>query len=130
MCHICAILNGIAGIVVFSAPSAVSAAWFPPSERTTATGVAIVFNNLGNAVSFVLGPGIVPDPPDSNKTQHVGLWMAENYEEVYEYSIGNTTDCPKISNSTKEMVAERIEKLMLTGKSILKVPYVGSICHW
>jgi len=42
MCHICAILNGIAGIVVFSAPSAVSAAWFPPEERTTATGVAIV----------------------------------------------------------------------------------------
>ena len=34
--HICAILNGIAGVVVFSAPPAVSAAWFPPEERTTA----------------------------------------------------------------------------------------------
>ena len=38
ICHACAILNGIAGIVVFSAPSAVSSAWFPPNERTTATG--------------------------------------------------------------------------------------------
>ena len=62
MCHICAILNGIAGIVVFSAPSAVSSAWFPPRERTTATGIALVFNNLGNAASFLMAPAIVPDP--------------------------------------------------------------------
>ena len=62
--HICAILNGMAGVIVFSAPSAVSSAWFPPGERTTATGIAIVFNNLGNAVSFLLAPAIVPDPPD------------------------------------------------------------------
>ena len=63
--HICAILNGMAGIVIFSAPSAVSSAWFPPGERTTATGIAIVFNNLGNAVSFLLAPAIVPDPPEN-----------------------------------------------------------------
>eukprot|EP00095_Tigriopus_kingsejongensis_P004501 maker-scaffold427_size174323-snap-gene-0.36 protein:Tk04501 transcript:maker-scaffold427_size174323-snap-gene-0.36-mRNA-1 annotation:"hypothetical protein DAPPUDRAFT_102163" len=62
MCHLCAIFNGIAGIIIFSAPSAVSSAWFPPEERTTATGIAIVFNNLGNAVSFLLGPVIVPGP--------------------------------------------------------------------
>ena len=63
--HICAILNGMAGVVVFSAPSAVSSAWFPPGERTTATGIAIVFNNLGNAVSFLVAPAIVPDPPNN-----------------------------------------------------------------
>ena len=62
MSHICAILNGMAGIIVFSAPSAVSSAWFSPGERTTATGIAIVFNNLGNAVSFLIAPAIVPDP--------------------------------------------------------------------
>jgi len=44
MCHLCAILNGMAGIIVFSAPSAVSAAWFPPEERTTATGIAIILS--------------------------------------------------------------------------------------
>ena len=49
----CAILNGMAGIIVFSAPSALSSAWFPPNERTTATGVALVFNNLGNVFSFL-----------------------------------------------------------------------------
>ena len=50
MSHLCAILNGVAGVVVFSAPSAVSSAWFPPAERTTATAVGILFNNLGNAL--------------------------------------------------------------------------------
>ena len=68
MCHLCAILNGVAGIIVFSAPSALSSTWFPPEERTTATGVAIVFNNLGNAFSFLLAPAIVPDPSFKNDT--------------------------------------------------------------
>ncbi len=70
-CHACAILNGVAGIVIFSAPSAVSAAWFPPNERTTATGIAIVFNNLGNALSFLVGPAIVPDPVELNYDESV-----------------------------------------------------------
>ena len=30
LCHVAAILNGIPGIVVASAPAALSAAWFPP----------------------------------------------------------------------------------------------------
>ena len=60
MSHLCAILNGVAGVVVFSAPSAVSSAWFPPAERTTATAVGILFNNLGNALSFFAGPAVVP----------------------------------------------------------------------
>ena len=51
-CHFCAIMNGVSGIVVFSAPSAVSSAWFPPNERTTATGIALVFNNLGKYIVF------------------------------------------------------------------------------
>ena len=39
LCHVCAILNGVAGIVVCSAPPAIAAAWFPPRERVTATSI-------------------------------------------------------------------------------------------
>merc|ERR1719319_408730 len=35
--HVGSILNGIAGALVMSAPSALSAAWFPPNERMIAT---------------------------------------------------------------------------------------------
>ena len=53
--HLCAILNGISGATVMSAPPAISAVWFPPKERTTATAINQVFNQLGNGVAFMLG---------------------------------------------------------------------------
>ena len=102
MCHICAITNGIAGIVVFSAPSAVSSAWFPPNERTTATGIALVFNNLGNAASFLAAPSIVPDPKQCNKT-----WTDSNI----------TVDCPILEPGQSEFIKNRISYLMYLGKT-------------
>lgn len=72
-----AILNGIPGIVVASAPAAVSAAWFPPhvnitivmvekttgttydddndgkkQERVTATSISQMLNNVGQGVNI------------------------------------------------------------------------------
>ena len=121
MCHICAILNGIAGIIVFSAPSALSSAWFPPHERTTATGVAIVFNNLGNAMSFFAGPAIVPDPAGRNGTsggngsELLGdLFHGPMYAEVGDDFFVNNT-CPVIDPDEKAFIEERVTKLMYTG---------------
>lgn len=34
----CAVLVGLAGTVFISAPPMLAAVWFPPTERTTATG--------------------------------------------------------------------------------------------
>ena len=39
LCHIGAFLNGVAGIVIVAGPPAVSAVWFPPNQRTTATSI-------------------------------------------------------------------------------------------
>ena len=43
-----------------AAPAALSAAWFPADQRTTATAVSQMANGLGNGVSFLLGPKMVP----------------------------------------------------------------------
>lgn len=59
--HLCSILNGISGVIIMAAPPAISAAWFAPGERTTATSINQVMNNAGNAVSFLVGPYVVPD---------------------------------------------------------------------
>ncbi len=42
LAHVGAIINGVAGVAVLSVPPALSAAWFPPSERTTATSISQV----------------------------------------------------------------------------------------
>lgn len=127
MCHLCAILNGIAGIIVFSAPSAVSAAWFPPEERTTATGVAIVFNNLGNAVSFLAAPAIVPDPPSKTNVTHAGgedgAYDPVGMQLLHTWAVGEgsgnntTTGCPDIDPDVKTHIWHRVDVLMYLGES-------------
>lgn len=57
--HIGQILNGLAGPVASAAPPFLSAIWFAPHERTTATAIAVMLNSLGMAVMFVLGQCIV-----------------------------------------------------------------------
>ena len=74
-CHLCSVMNGVANIVVGSAPLAVSAAWFPQEERVTATTIAQVyhgahsftlkfstqvFNGLGTGMSFLLASQVTP----------------------------------------------------------------------
>ena len=48
------------GTVALGAPPLVSATWFPPSERTTATAIASLVGYCGIAVAFALGPAMVP----------------------------------------------------------------------
>eukprot|EP00092_Neocalanus_flemingeri_P023173 GFUD01025128.1.p1 GENE.GFUD01025128.1~~GFUD01025128.1.p1 ORF type:complete len:519 (+),score=111.99 GFUD01025128.1:163-1719(+) len=62
LCHLSAILNGIPGIIVTSAPPAVSAAWFPPDERVTATSISQMLNNIGQGLSFLIASLMITDP--------------------------------------------------------------------
>ena len=41
LAHVGGILNGTAGVCVCVIPSVISALWFPPGQRTTATGIFI-----------------------------------------------------------------------------------------
>jgi FLVCR family MFS transporter len=64
------ILNGLAGPVVMSAPSVISAVWFPPEQRTFATGVTAMANYYGLALSFILGPLMVSNYGRFNRTSN------------------------------------------------------------
>ena len=55
--HIGQFLNGLGGPIAMGAPPAISAEWFPPEQRTTATAISTLSNTMGNAVSFLLGTG-------------------------------------------------------------------------
>jgi nitrate/nitrite transporter NarK len=108
----------MAGIIVFSAPSAVSSAWFPPNERTTATGIALVFNNLGNAFSFLAAPGIVPDPTASNQT------VSFNDTNFPGFATNVSNGCPILEPAEKLYIEKRLQILMYLGNQL--VPLIQS----
>ncbi|XP_069953629.1 solute carrier family 49 member 4 homolog isoform X1 [Cherax quadricarinatus] len=70
MCHICAIMVGIAGTLVMAAPPLIAAVWFPPRERTTATVISQAFNQLGSAGSY-LEPLLVRSPSNSTTSDEI-----------------------------------------------------------
>ena len=57
--HIGQILNAACGPLVMAPVSQLSCLWFAPHERTRATTFAIVANNFGASVAFIINPLIV-----------------------------------------------------------------------
>ncbi|RMX42844.1 hypothetical protein pdam_00005147 [Pocillopora damicornis] len=53
-----------AGVLVLSAT------WFPPHERMTATAIATLASYLGSAFSYIVGPHLVPDVDYGNLTKY------------------------------------------------------------
>lgn len=49
------------GPVAIGAPPLVSATWFSPSERTTATAIGTLAGYFGIAIAFAVGPAMVPN---------------------------------------------------------------------
>ncbi|XP_022100526.1 disrupted in renal carcinoma protein 2 homolog isoform X1 [Acanthaster planci] len=64
--HVCI---GIAGPVMMSAPTEVSAVWFPPHQRTTSTAISTTAAFLGMSASFLVGPLIVTSIPQNSSTE-------------------------------------------------------------
>lgn len=60
--HVGQCLNGLAGPMVMAAPSFVSAVWFPPRERTWATALGFLGNNLGPALGFLVALPVQREP--------------------------------------------------------------------
>lgn len=57
--HVGRILNATGGPITFGAATRMSADWFPEGQRTRATAIVFVSNNLGIAVTSIVGPYIV-----------------------------------------------------------------------
>ena len=47
--------------MAIGAPPLVSATWFPPNERTTATAIGTLAGYFGIAIAFAVGPAMVPN---------------------------------------------------------------------
>ncbi|XP_046573339.1 solute carrier family 49 member 4 homolog [Haliotis rubra] len=73
--NIAAIMNGLASTVPFAGPALVSATWFPPKQRATATAMSAIFSFIGISVGFIIGPLFVPQPdkPSLNMTDVLSI---------------------------------------------------------
>lgn len=79
LAHIGQILNALAGPVAMSVGPVLSAMWFPPSERNTATAVISTANYGGCALIFWLGSVCVPPgfPPAQTRDWLFNLMLGE-----------------------------------------------------
>lgn len=74
--HSAQILNAAAGPMVQVTVTMLSSTWFPASERTTSTSIAIISNNLGSAIGFILGPLVVSTGNDIPTLLYIHLGIA------------------------------------------------------
>eukprot|EP01065_Artemidia_motanka_P043945 TRINITY_DN6180_c0_g1_i1.p1 TRINITY_DN6180_c0_g1~~TRINITY_DN6180_c0_g1_i1.p1 ORF type:complete len:506 (+),score=85.75 TRINITY_DN6180_c0_g1_i1:56-1519(+) len=96
--HAGQILNGLAGPYAMSAGPVLSTQWFPPHERTTATAIASSMNYAGTALTFVIGPALLPDygSSGSSDSSQVVLSPAEaltTARDLRWYMIGELVIC-------------------------------------
>ncbi|KAK6166542.1 hypothetical protein SNE40_023203 [Patella caerulea] len=54
-------LNGMVGPIAMGAVTTISSTWFPPHQRATATSIMYSAQTLFIAISFILGPFLVPE---------------------------------------------------------------------
>ncbi|XP_046358742.2 solute carrier family 49 member 4 homolog isoform X1 [Haliotis rufescens] len=90
--NIAAILNGVAGTVSFAGPSLVSATWFPPHQRATATAVSTVLGYMGISGGFIIGPLLVPEPDQDTNTTDTRLQNCSRDDADQSWNITNAID--------------------------------------
>ena len=69
------------------APPLVSNTWFPANERTTATAIGALATNLGAAMSFFIGPSMVPIDSVSNSFKNSERNLSDKYIHFIETRI-------------------------------------------
>eukprot|EP00756_Hemistasia_phaeocysticola_P033840 Hpha_TRINITY_DN16485_c2_g9::TRINITY_DN16485_c2_g9_i1::g.160463::m.160463/K15381/DIRC2, SLC49A3; MFS transporter, FLVCR family, disrupted in renal carcinoma protein 2 len=91
--HAGQILNGVAGPYAMSVGPVLSAQWFPVHERTTATSIAAVANYGGTALTFVLGPALVPEGNGSGSDVSSPAQLDATASDLRTYMFGEAVLC-------------------------------------
>ncbi|XP_059212628.1 feline leukemia virus subgroup C receptor-related protein 1 [Centropristis striata] len=58
------VICSVAQVFILGLPSRVASVWFGPREVSTACAAAVLGNQLGTAIGFLLPPVLVPNTPD------------------------------------------------------------------
>ncbi|XP_050395913.2 solute carrier family 49 member 4 isoform X2 [Patella vulgata] len=100
--HFGQFLVGLGGPVAMGGPPALSAVWFEPSERTTATAIAFLIPNLGIASGFIIGPLLVPSP---NITETNSTFINSTKLDYFQSAnFSNSSTSMRISQERKDIM--------------------------
>lgn len=87
--HIGQIANALAGPVAMSVGPSLSAQWFAPNERTTTTAVVGGANYGLAAITFVVGPTLVPSRVNATMAKSAEAEAATTIrDELWRYMLG------------------------------------------
>lgn len=64
------VICSVAQVFILGLPSRIASVWFGPREVSTACATAVLGNQLGTAIGFLLPPVLVPNTPDQDLTAH------------------------------------------------------------
>nr|XP_054751161.1 solute carrier family 49 member 4 homolog isoform X2 [Lytechinus pictus] len=84
--HIGQVIIGLSAPILMAGVTTISAVWFPTNERTTATAISSTMAYLGVAVSFLIGPQIVPEilPVHTNFSTVSPIDIAAEGDDIHE----------------------------------------------
>ncbi|OWF43789.1 disrupted in renal carcinoma protein 2 homolog [Mizuhopecten yessoensis] len=102
--NISAFLNGLGGPVAMGVPPVLSAAWFPPNQRTTSTAIATLFNYAGVAAAFLIGP--LFENNDKANTTYTGSLLQNE-------SVSMTTNSSLMYNQEEAADIDRIRNKIM-----------------
>ncbi|MFT7803049.1 feline leukemia virus subgroup C receptor-related protein 1 [Arapaima gigas] len=61
------VICSVAQVFILGLPSRIASVWFGPHEVSTACAMAVLGNQLGTAIGFLLPPVLVPNTPDDKE---------------------------------------------------------------
>uniref|UniRef100_A0A8C6TUI6 Choline/ethanolamine transporter FLVCR1 n=1 Tax=Neogobius melanostomus TaxID=47308 RepID=A0A8C6TUI6_9GOBI len=61
------VICSVAQVFILGLPSRIASVWFGPREVSTACAMAVLGNQLGSAIGFLLPPVLVPNTPDDQE---------------------------------------------------------------
>ncbi|XP_055859785.1 solute carrier family 49 member 4-like [Biomphalaria glabrata] len=112
--HLGQFFNGVGGPISTGSIPAISAAWFPPKERVTATALSTCINTLGVAIPFVLGPAIVTAIPPKNSTSNSSsVSIFPGLHHHFRQNLFHVIDKSKQDNTTAHRIQQERDEIML-----------------
>ncbi|XP_060070057.1 solute carrier family 49 member 4 homolog [Ylistrum balloti] len=94
--------------IAYSGPVAMSAAWFPPKERATATSITVMCTYFGYGMAYIIHPLLVSTPVFG---EDVSSYWNTNQTERINYTDHNLSTAATLTNGSSGKIVLNKDKI-------------------